>query len=126
MEVAGVVLAVVPIIIEGLKAYKQGKSLTDRVRNRKRHVAELIRALNGESPQSSMMLKCPYVACAIRSPSSESAMRFVGSQEELNVVLTSVDDRAFTQRPEPIYSLSHCFFRALDCHSGMFIRLSYC
>ena len=47
MEAAGLVLGAVPIAIAVLQCYRTGRTLTDRVRNRKRHVDRLIRALQG-------------------------------------------------------------------------------
>ena len=47
MEVAGLVLGALPIAISALKCYKTGRQLPDIVRNRKRHVETLIRALQG-------------------------------------------------------------------------------
>lgn len=47
MEVAGLVLGAVPLAITALQCYKTGKKLTDRVRNRKKHIDKLIRALQG-------------------------------------------------------------------------------
>lgn len=47
MEVVGLVLGGIPLAIAALKCYKTGKRLTDLVRNRKRHIEALIRALEG-------------------------------------------------------------------------------
>jgi hypothetical protein len=47
MEVAGLLLGAVPLAISALRCYKTGKTLTDRVRKRKKHVEKLIRALQG-------------------------------------------------------------------------------
>lgn len=45
MEAAGLAVGVVPLAIAALKCYKTGKQLTDVVRNRKRNIQALIRAL---------------------------------------------------------------------------------
>ena len=45
MEAAGLAVGVVPLAIAALKCYKIGKQLTDVVRNRKRNIQALIRAL---------------------------------------------------------------------------------
>jgi len=47
MEVAGLVLGVVPLAITALQCYKTGGELTDLIRNRRRHIEKLIRALHG-------------------------------------------------------------------------------
>jgi len=39
------VLAVIPIVVRALQSYKQGKTLNDKIRNRKKHIAGLVRAL---------------------------------------------------------------------------------
>ena len=45
MEAAALVVGVVPLVIAALKCFKTGKQLASRLRNRKRHVETLIRAL---------------------------------------------------------------------------------
>lgn len=45
MEVAGLVLGAIPLAITALKCYKTGRRLIDLMRNRKRHIEALIRAL---------------------------------------------------------------------------------
>ena len=45
MEAVGLVFGVIPLAIVALKCFKTGKRLTSMLRNRKRHIETLIRAL---------------------------------------------------------------------------------
>ncbi len=45
MEVAGLILAAVPLTVAALQCYRTGKDLSSIILNRKRHIQQLVRAL---------------------------------------------------------------------------------
>ena len=47
MEVAGLVIGVLPLAITALSCYQTGKKMSDNVRKRKMHIQSLVRALKG-------------------------------------------------------------------------------
>ena len=57
MEVAGLVLGGIPLAIAALKCFKTGKRLSDLIRNRKRHIETLIRALEGYNGYLELLLE---------------------------------------------------------------------
>jgi hypothetical protein len=57
MKVAGLVLDGISLVIVALQCFKTGKSLSDLIRKRKRHIETLIRALKGYSGYLELLLE---------------------------------------------------------------------